>query len=156
LSDVVGRVEAAPSPWVYLLYRFRADKDSFANRRSEFAGQFGPDLFRVGINYFFVKQGNPTDPTFGDREELFVALSSRLTQSWSLNANHRENLSPGGGRIRTALGFTYEDECFVFGLDIADDKTQDRDFQSGLSVLLRFSLKTLGALTLNTNVGAAR
>ena len=156
LSDIVGRVDFSPSPWVNFLYRFRVDKDSMAARRNEVGGFAGPDLFRVGLNYFFIKQGDPTNPLLGDREELYVSLSSRLTQNWSLSANHRENLSRGGGRIRTALGFTYEDECFVFGLDIADDRTQDRDFESGVTVLLRFNLKTLGALTLNTNVGAAR
>jgi len=156
MSDVVGRFDVSPGPWINFLYRARLDKNDFALRRSEFGGDFGRDPLRVGVNYLFIKQGDPTNPAGGDREELFVAVSSRLTQNWSLSANHRENLSRGGGRIRTALGFTYEDECFVFGLDIADDRTQDRDFESGVTVLLRFSLKTLGALTLNTNVGAAR
>lgn len=156
LSDIVGRIDVSPSPWLSMLYRFRIDKDNFASRRSELGGIIGPDLFRLGVNYLYVAQGDPTNLTLGDREELYVSMSSRLTRNWSINANHREDLSPNGGRIRTALGFTYEDECFIFGLDIADDKTEDRDFKSGLSVLLRFNLKTLGELNLNTNVGAAR
>jgi LPS-assembly protein len=152
-SDVVGRVDAAPNPYVNLLYRFRLDKDSLASRRNEFGAALGPEIARLGLSYIFLKQ-DPTNPTLGEREEVFGSLSTRLTQYWSLNASHRHDLSPNGGRIRTAFGFTYEDECFVFGLDLADDNTEDRDFKRGLTVLLRFNLKTIGDIRFNTGVGA--
>jgi LPS-assembly protein len=155
-SDFVGHVDFAPGRYVYALYRFRLDKDNLAARRSEMSAAVGPELFRLGVNYLFVKQGDPSNPAIGDREELYVAASSKIDQNWSVSASHRQDLSPGGGRIRTALGFTYEDECFVFGIDVADDKTEDRDFKSGVSVLLRFNLKTIGEINFNTNVSAAR
>ncbi|MCB2107492.1 MAG: LPS-assembly protein LptD [Rhodobacteraceae bacterium] len=155
-SDYVGHVDFAPNPYVYALYRFRLDKDNLAARRSELAAAVGPPIFRLGVNYLFVKQGDPSNPAIGDREELYVAASSKINQYWSLNASHREDLSPGGGRIRTALGVEYEDECFIFGIDFADDNTFDRDFKSGISVLLRFNLKTIGEINFNTNVSAAR
>jgi LPS-assembly protein len=152
-SDVVGRVDAAPNPYVNLLYRFRLDKDSLGSRRNEFGAVVGPEISRLGLSYIYLKQ-DPTNPTLGEREELYGSLSTRLTRYWSLNASHRQDLSPGGGRIRTAFGFTYEDECFVFGLDLADNNTQDRDFKSGLTVLLRFNLKTIGDIRFNTGVGS--
>jgi LPS-assembly protein len=152
LSDIVGRIDASPNPYINFLYRFRRDKDDFAARRNEFGALLGPEIARLGLSYIFLKQ-DPTNPTLGEREELFGSLSTRLTQYWSLTASHRQDLSPNGGRIRTAFGFTYEDECFVFGLDLADDNTQDRDFKRGLTVLLRFNLKTIGDIRFNTGVG---
>lgn len=155
LSDIVGRIEASPNPYVNVMYRFRRDKDNFAGRRNEFAASVGPDIARFGASYLFLKQ-DPTSPALSEREELYTSFSTRLSQYWSLNANNRQDLSPGGGRIRTAVGFTYEDECFIFGLDVADDNTEDRDFKRGVSVLLRFNLKTIGDIRFNTDVGAQR
>jgi LPS-assembly protein len=154
-SDVVGRVDVAPNPYFNLLYRFRADKDSLGSRRNEFGASVGPEIARLNMSYIFLKQ-DPTSPVLAEREELFAAFSTRLSRYWSLNASHRQDLSPNGGRIRTAFGFTYEDECFVFGLDIADDNTEDRDFKRGQTVLLRFNLKTIGDIRFNTGVGAQR
>jgi len=152
-SDVVGRVEASPNPYINVMYRFRLDKDNFATRRSELATYIGPEIAPFGASYIYLQQ-DPTSAVLAEREELFTSFSTRLTQYWSLNASHREDLSPGGGRIRTAFGFTYEDECFIFGLDLADDNTEDRDFKRGVSVLLRFNLKSIGDIRFNTGVGA--
>ncbi|MDX2144683.1 MAG: LPS assembly protein LptD, partial [Rhodospirillaceae bacterium] len=154
LSDIVGRADLSPNPYINLLYRVRLDKDSLSARRNELALGLGPEIARLGVSYTFIKQGDPGNPTAGEREELFASASTRLSRFWSLNASHREDLSPGGGRIRTAVGFTYEDECFVFGLDVADDNTEDRDFKRGVSVMLRFNLKTIGDIRFNTDVGA--
>lgn len=153
LSDFVGRIEASPGPYFNLMYRFRLDKDNFANRRSEVTAAVGPPTARFGAGYLFLEK-DPTNPAAGEREEIYGSFSTRLTQYWSLNIDDRHDLSPGGGRIRTSFGFTYEDECFVFGLDIADDNTQDRDFKRGVTVLLRFNLKSIGDIHFNTGVGA--
>jgi len=155
-SDFVGRLSLRPHRYMDLQYRFRLDKDSFRARRSEVTGIFGPPLFRLRLNYIFVKQSDPLTPDFGDREELYSFFSSRLSKYWSLSASHRENLEPGGGAIRTSLGIQYEDECFIFGLDIAEDKTEDRDFQSGFAILFRFTLKTIGEVRLTSDVGVTQ
>jgi hypothetical protein len=101
-----------------------------------------------------VKGDANTIATVGSTEELFVFLSSRFSQHWSVNASHRVNLGRLGGTIRSELGVTYEDECIVIGLDVANDNTQDRDFKRGLGVLLRLNLKTIGDIKLNTDIGS--
>jgi LPS-assembly protein len=137
-------------------YRFRLDKNTLANRRSELSAAIGPNLLRLRANYVFLEADNtlPTSP--GDTEELYVSLSSRLSRNWSVTASHRENLGQDGGRIRTNVGITYEDECVVIGLDVANDSTEDRDFRRGVSVLFRINLKTIGDISFNTDVGARR
>jgi len=153
-SDYVGHVDLTPNPYVTLQYRFRLDKDSLESRRSELSAAVGPELLRVTTSYVFVKAGTPTSPA--GTEELYTALSSRISQNWSLAFGHRQNLGVNGGSIRTDVGITYEDECVVIGLDFAKDNTQDRDFKKGLAVVLRLNLKTIGDIRFNTDVGTER
>ena len=154
-SDYVGHVDLTPNPYVTLQYRFRLDKNSFASRRSELNAAVGPELLRVSSSYIFVKSnGTPSVPN--STEELFIALSSRFARNWSIVASHRQNLGVNGGPIRTDIGLTYEDECAVIGLEFANDNTQDRDFKKGLAVVLRISMKTVGDIKFNSNVGAER
>jgi len=152
-SDYVGHVDVTPNPYVTMQYRFRLDKDTLQSRRSELSAVVGPDLLRVTTSYVFVKAGVASPAS---TEELYVALSSRLSQNWSIVFGHRQNLGANGGSIRTDIGFTYEDECIVIGLDFANDNTQDRDFKKGLAVVLRLNLKTIGDVRFNTDVGAER
>jgi LPS-assembly protein len=154
-SDFVGHVNVTPNPYVSMQYRFRFDKDTLASRRSELSTVVGPDLLRLTTSYIFVKtSGTPANPN--STEEIFTALSSRFSQNWSVAVSHRHNLGVNGGAIRTDVGVTYEDECVVIGLDFANDNTQDRDFKKGLAVVFRLSLKTIGDIKFNTDVGAER
>ena len=155
LSDYVGRIDFSPHPYMSMQYRFRLDKNTLANRRRDLSAVVGPSLFRLGANYVFL-EADPTPNGLGDTEELYVYLSSRLSRNWSVTASHRENLGSGGGGIRTNIGLTYEDECVIIGLDLANDSTEDRDFRQGVSVLLRINLKTIGDISFNTDIGARR
>jgi LPS-assembly protein len=156
LSDYVGRVDVSPNEYISLQYRFRLDKDSLDNRRSEVNALLGPDLFRLGIGYIDILPTATVSGPAESRRELYTALSTKVTQYWAVRASHRENLAPGGGSIRTDVVLSYEDECFAFDLTVARDNTSDRDFRSGVGVLLRFSLKTIGDLRVNTDVGLGR
>ncbi len=152
-SDFVGRVDVSPNQYISLQYRFRFDKDSLQARRTEIGGALGPDLLRLTVTYIDDKPTGvgllPTDRP----KELYTAVSTKISEYWRLSASHRHNLGPGGGAIRTDMLLQYEDECFATDLTVARDNTSDRDFKSGVQVLLRFSLKTIGDLRVNTLVG---
>ena len=118
------------------------------------AASMGPDVLRLTMSYIDIKSTpssalNPLDRP----KELYTAVSTKISQYWRLGASHRHNLGPGGGAIRTDMLLQYEDECFATDLTIARDNTSDRDFRSGIQILLRFSLKTIGDLRVNTMVG---
>ncbi|MDG2244340.1 MAG: LPS assembly protein LptD [Rhodospirillaceae bacterium] len=152
-SDYVGHVTVRPSSYLDLSYRFRLGQSDFSTERSEFSASVGTNMFRLGANYIFIKPSDALITELGDREELYAYFDTRLSKYWSLRGTHREDLGLGGGSIRSSIGIEYEDECFIFGLDIADDNTEDRDFQSGFSVILRFTLKTIGEVRLSSSVG---
>lgn len=151
-SDIVGRVQVRPVSWASLQYRFRLDNSNFKPRRNEISATIGPDPLRVTTSYVFVKQGGAAGSVFDDREEIYVRATSKLDKNWRIWASHRHNLGPGTdrGAIATGGGMYYEDECFAFGLDVVKDNTSDRDFQSGVSVLFRFNLKTIGEVNLSS------
>ncbi len=153
-SDYVGHVDVTPSANFAMQYRFRLDKNTLTSRRSEVTGSAGPDLLRVTASYLFVKADGSQPLSPRSTEEVYMALSSRFSQNWSVVLGHRQNLGANGGTIRTDIGLTYEDECVIIGLDFANDNTQDRDFKKGLAVLLRLNLKTIGDIKFNTDVGA--
>ena len=156
LSDFVGHVSYTPNDLVNLQYRFRLNKDTLASRRAVATASVGPAPFRVTTGYLFVKADTPQQAILGSTEEFFIQASSRLSQHWTISAGHRQNLGQNGGAIHSDIGVTYEDECFVIGVDIANDNTQDRDFKRGLAVLLTLSFKTIGDIKFNTDIGARR
>jgi len=155
-SDFVGRIDFTPNPYIDLQYRFRLDKNTLVSRRSELSAATGTDPFRVAATYVFVRSDGSLPGIPISTEELFVTASSRLNQNWSIVAGHRHNLGVGGGAIRTDIGITYEDECFILGFDIANDRTEDRDFKKGVAVMLRINLKTIGDIRFNTEVNSPR
>lgn len=155
-SDIVGRIDFTPNRYIDMQYRFRLDKDTLVSRRSEVSMSTGTDPFRIGGTYVFVTSDGSLPGISTNTEELYVSASSRLNRNWSLVVGHRHNLGPGGGAIRTDVGVTYEDECFIFGIDLANDRTEDRDFKKGVAVMLRINLKTIGDLRFNTDVNSPR
>lgn len=155
-SDIVGRIDFRPNSYVDMQYRFRLDKDSLVSRRSEVSLATGTDPFRIGGTYVFVTSDGSLPGIPNNTEELYVSASSRLNRNWSIIVGHRHNLGPGGGPVRTDVGITYEDECFILGFDIANDRTEDRDFKRGVAVMLRINLKTIGDIRFNTDVNTPR
>ena len=156
LSDYVGRVDFSPNQYISLQYRFRVDKDTFANRRTEITGVVGPEVLRTLVSYIDIPPTDPAAAATARQRELFTSVRAKVSRYWSVTASHRQKLGTGGGAIRSGLGIGYEDECFIFNLAVARDNTSDRDFKSGVGVLLRFGFKTIGDLKLNTDVGAGR
>ncbi len=153
-SDYVGRIDLSPNPYLSLQYRFRFDERTLASRRNEVTASMGPDVLRLTMSYIDIKQTNNLFLNPLDRpKELWTSVSTKISQYWRVSASHRHNLGPGGGAIRTDMLIQYEDECFATDLTIARDQTSDRDFRSGVQILLRFSLKTIGDLRVNTMVG---
>ena len=149
LSDYVGHVDYTPGSLFNIDYRFRLDKDTLEPRRSEVTAGFGPDLARLGVSYIFIKADASTINTFGSTEEIYAFLSSKFSQHWSFVASHRQNLGANGGAISSDLGINYEDECVIVGINLSNTNTQDRDVRSGLAVLLRINLKTIGDIKAN-------
>jgi LPS-assembly protein len=139
-SDYVGRVLVSPSKYLDVIYKARLDKDNFQFRRMELGAGIGPRAFRVAANYIFFDQTGE----FPDREELSFGASSVLTDSWSISANTRRDLTSGGGTLSYGGSVTYTCDCLIATLSYDRSFTRDRDVAPTTAVFLRLTLKSLG------------
>jgi len=145
LSDVVGRIEVTPSPWLDLSYSFRLDSETLAQRRHDVFGVFGPPQFRVSGSYLYLDRLILDSGTASrNREELTLGVNSAIDRNWSAGVSHRRDLAEGGGPISTGLVVTYQDECVTFQLVGERDYTRRTGIDSGDRLFFRVVFRNLG------------
>ena len=169
LSDIVGRVVLSPSSYLDLIYRFRLDKSTLANRSQEVGINVGPPNLRLGVNYLLIppQQLNEavTNPftgqniVYGKREQLSVGLTTRLTRYWSLAGSETVNLTDSTNLVNgipmpqsnnTSLNATlaaiYQDECMAFIGSVSQSGIRNGDVRPGVSVMFSVVFKNLGEI----------
>lgn len=143
LSDVVGRIRLEPADYLSMLYRFRLGTQQFKAKRSEVTTRVGPEAVNFGVGYVFFDDTSATRE-LGTREELTVAVRSRVTENWSLLGRYRYNFEPFGTPIEFGGAVTYQDECFLLTTDFSRSFTSDRDVRASTRVVMRLIFKHLG------------
>jgi LPS-assembly protein len=143
LSDIVGRLSLTPSRNIDLYYRFLLGKNDLALLRSEVTTVLGPPAFRFTADYSLIDKSVAT-VTGQTSEEVTLALSSAISQRWSVSAFTRYDLVEGGGLLYDGGSVTYDDECFTASLNFINKRTSDTDISTGQTFLLRLVFKTLG------------
>ncbi|MCE2510179.1 MAG: LPS-assembly protein LptD [Alphaproteobacteria bacterium] len=146
LSDFVGEVEVSPISDLNVIYRSRLNKDDLLAERSELEFGAGPPALHVDVNYFFIR-GSPTNPEFGDREELTTAIRSKITKNWLLTASNRRDFELDD-TLYWSAGIGYADECIDLLFSFTRSFTQDRDVKPANVFFLRIILKHLGEVAL--------
>lgn len=141
-SDIVGRLRVSPGSYLDLLYRFRADPDDWEMKRRELKVNAGPRWLRASANYFYVAEATGSGE-FGNREQVSLGLKAILSKYWSARAATREDLS-GNGTLSRELGFTYQDECFIFDIRFERTFTEDRDLKPTDTIFFKLIFKHLG------------
>jgi LPS-assembly protein len=143
LSDIVGRVLVAPTPWVDFLYRFRLDRRGFGLDRQEASVAAGPEQLRVSLSYLdlppVVGEGEP-------RRELTAGLSLGLTRYWRFGFSTTRDLDSADASLFNAVDAIYQDECLAFTISLAQSGTRDRDIEPGTTIYFTLVLKNLGEL----------
>ncbi|HVO15903.1 MAG TPA: LPS assembly protein LptD [Alphaproteobacteria bacterium] len=148
LSDLVGRIRLEPADYLSMLYRFRLSTETLKAKRSEVTTRLGPEAINLGANYVFFDD-TTTTKEFGTREELTLALRSRVTENWSLLGRYRYNFAPFGTPIEFGGAVTYQDECFLLTTDFSRSFTSDRDVKASTRVVMRLVFKHLGDFSTN-------
>ncbi len=64
LSDIVGRVVLSPNSYLDLIYRFRLDGNTFANRGQQVSISAGPANLRLSANFLEVPPELPSEVAF--------------------------------------------------------------------------------------------
>ena len=145
-SDYVGRINAAPSNFLDLDYRFRLDKDSLEFKYNELSASVGPEMLRAYISYIFLKgKNNYYTSSYDERKELYTSLTAKLTRDWSVSIYNRQDLTKQGGSLEHGGSLIYEDECFAMYINANKDNSSDPEYEGDFSFTVNFVLKTLGA-----------
>ena len=142
-SDYVGRVDVKPNQYVDVLYRFRFSESDFSSRSSAIGFAIGPAAMKLSGDYFFVEEGTAAGNA-EKREELTIALSSKINRYWSAGLSTRRDLTSNGGSLSHALSVRYEDECFTLDTSAQRSFTRDADIEPESRILFRLIFKHLG------------
>jgi len=169
LSDIVGRVSLSPSSYLDLIYRFRLDKDTLANRLQEVLIAGGPTAFRVGVSYLLIPAEQPIDVItipgsgqtilYGKREQLGLNATVKLSRYWSivgaetLNLTNSANIVNGlstpqsnSTSLSASLSALYQDECMGFIATITQSGIRNGDVTPGYGLLLSVVFKNIGEI----------
>ncbi len=115
LTDVVGAIDIAPNDLFDAVYRFQVNTQRGAMRRQEIGLFGGPPAFRIGINYAFLNGSVNNGSTFGQQQEFYGVLNSRIDENWSIFASGRKDLQTGL-TLEYGGGVTYQNDCISLKL----------------------------------------
>lgn len=150
-SDIVGRVQSDPHPWVSLDYRFRFSSKNGRARFNEFFAKFGPEISRLNVNYVHVHGGKPVpgEPHFvRPLDQLGLGLSSQLNKNWMCSVDQVRSLKEGG-LLSQSVGVTFKNECLTARFNIAKTYYKDRDVRPGTSFVILVSFLNMGQIKHN-------
>lgn len=145
-SDYVGRVYAAPSDYLDLIYRFRLDRRDYNLKYNELAARFGTDMLNLYASYIYLQKNQNSSEALSERNELYTSLHVGLTRDWSINIYNRQDLVHNGGSLEHGGDLIYEDECFMFVTNIKKYNSSDPELDDSYEFTFSFYLKTLGGM----------
>jgi LPS-assembly protein len=170
LSDVVGRVVLEPSAFLDLIYRFRLDGSTLAEREQQASITTGPQNLRIGASYILTpaQVGSivaTTIPTtgqsvlFGKQEQLTFSATVKLTRYWSLSGSETLNLANTSNTVNgvvtpeasnsslyASVSAIYQDECMAFVGAITQSGITNGAVTPGYSVLFSVVFKNIGEI----------
>lgn len=155
-SDLVGRLNLLPVPWLTATYQFQHDGNTLRPRRNLVGVTVGPPQVRLSASVVYFNSDTLPDPrtdlTQPDLRRSVAQfdgqLNVRLTENLRLQARHVRFLGAlpvGSSRsLITSLAAIYEDECFILGVDMLRRNSNNPNLPSDTAFVVRFGLRNLG------------
>src|SRR5690606_15967902 len=126
-SSYVGRFFVVPHPWFSARYSFQVDEDSLSAQRNRLSLSAGPAALRVAMSYIYVDRLTQSALS-RNIEQLGTTVTSRLSQSWRVQARYLTSLADEDeGWLFWGGSLIYEDECILAGLDLSRRYIGSRD-----------------------------
>ena len=141
VSDFVGRLSAAPTPYLNIDYRTQFNTSKALFRRNEVLAKIGIPAFSIRADYRQIDALGSNE--FMGRKDISLGFSSQLSRTWHLSGSALHDLANGETRDFD-LGLVYEDECFIVATSLNRSFFRDRDLTPTDTIMVRISLKTLG------------
>jgi LPS-assembly protein len=153
-SDYVGRIDFVPASWFSLNYGARLDHETFNPQRQDANLSVGVPLFRPWMRYISAFQTETTG-IVDQVKETTIGFDSHFAKYWGIHADYTQAFSPDPGPRSADVGFSYIDECFIFGVMVSQTETNRVDLNSGTSVMFHLYLRNIGGVHTDSSSGTA-
>ena len=141
-ADYVARAAYQPNKIYSYVARFRFDEKDFTLRRLELETRATFDRWNITAMY-----GNyDAQPELGflhRREGVLSTASLKIDTNWVVSGAVRYDLNASKINQFTT-GFGYIDDCFILSLNYIADYSYNGNVTTNHSVVMQFSLRTLG------------
>jgi len=146
-SDFVGRVNVKPHNWLTATYRFQADNARRELLRSVASVSLGPSALRYGLSHArFDRALQPTATS--SINQLGHSLTAAISENWRVQSRLIQALGNDNGVLIAGATLFYEDDCFIWGLDITRRNIGRAEIPPDTAILFRIALRNLGELSL--------
>jgi len=141
-SDYVGQVGIRTPRGLNFIAGARFDQADFSPRRADLTTSYGDPFLNLSARYSYIA----AQPQYGfdrDRQEATLAGSAQVAEYWRVFASGTYDFEASRLTSRS-IGFTYDDECFLFTLAYTERHPVGVNQEVSRSVGFRISLRTLG------------
>ncbi|MFM7347125.1 MAG: LPS-assembly protein LptD [Tagaea sp.] len=144
-SDFVGRALVVPHPWLSASYRFQIDERSRELLRSIASFSLGPSAFRYALSHARIDRSiQPT--AVNSINQLSQSVTTRFDEVWRASGRVQQALGADRGVLLAGVTLIYEDDCFLWGLDLTRRNIGRADIPPDTALLFRFGFRNLGEL----------
>jgi LPS-assembly protein len=144
-SDFVGRIVAVPHEWAQASYRFQIDNANRELLRSISNVSVGPSALRYGLSHARIDRS--VQPTaLSSINQLSQTLSSRISENWRTTGRIVHSLGQDNGILIAGATLIYEDDCFMWGIDLSRRNIGRAEIPPDTAILFRFGFRNLGEL----------
>ncbi len=146
-SDFVGRFIATPHPWLSSTYRFQIDNSSRELLRSVATASLGPTALRYGLSHSRIERDlQPT--ALSSINQLGHSFSAAFNENWRVQGRVIQALGNDSGILIAGATLFYEDDCFIWGIDLTRRNIGRVEIPPDTAILFRIALRNLGELSL--------
>jgi LPS-assembly protein len=146
-SDFVGRVNATPHPWLTSTYRFQIDNATRELLRSVSSISLGPTALRYTLAHARIDR--VLQPTaLASINQLGHTIAVSFTENWRIQGRLIQALGSDSGILVAGATLFYEDDCFIWGIDLTRRNIGRDELPPDTAILFRLALRNLGELSL--------
>jgi LPS-assembly protein len=146
-SDFVGRLNASPHRWLSTAYRFQIDNASRELVRSVSSVSLGPTALRYTLSHARIDRAlQPT--AIASLNQLGQSLGVVFTENWRVQGRLIQALGNDSGILVAGATLFYEDDCFVWGIDLTRRNIGRAELPPDTAILFRIALRNLGEFSL--------
>lgn len=146
-SDFVGRIIASPHEWFGANYRFQIDNRNRELLRSVSTIYVGPQALRYAVSHTRVDRSiQPT--ALSSINQMSHSVATRFNEVWRLTGRVVQSLGQDDGILLAGATLIYDDDCFLWGIDLQRRNIGRAEIPPDTAILFRFGFRNLGELAL--------